>query len=316
MSKENCAAHVKGIAPHSSGKSPFMCYLYDLMNQSVQRGGFAMVDVCGVIEYTIENPSCGVYGAKEERRKECEGPGPYRRGGVELGAGEGSRCEIRQQRVLRSARHRAGQIRDAASRNCREGLGGERDGGIRRDKADILPNQGQLRGSWDRWPGAQEAWSARSAQTSWRSAGVYSRATGGGRAHSSAPAGQPNCAEIPSQCSPADNRAGGRGKKNRALAPTGVGGPGRLAGVVSQYEVLRNAALGQPLPPETRYGLMLFLRRGMWAWTRVMAVPPSCIQQDARDRASSSFVTSDESRSVIHVFAAMAMNTELPGATS
>jgi hypothetical protein len=85
---------------------------------------------------------------------------------------------------------------------------------------------------------------------------------------------------------------------------------------VSQYEVLRNAALGHPLPPESRYGLMLFLRRGMWAWTRVMAVPPGSKPQDPERQASLSFATPDESRSVIHVFAAMAMNTELRGARS
>jgi hypothetical protein len=85
---------------------------------------------------------------------------------------------------------------------------------------------------------------------------------------------------------------------------------------VSQYEALRNAALGHPLPPESRYGLMLFLRRGMWAWTRVMAVLPGSKPQDPERQASSSFATPDESRSVIHVFAAMAMNTELRGARS
>jgi hypothetical protein len=274
-----------------------------------------MSDICGIIVNTNGKPICEVHSAQEERRKECEGSGPSRRGSVELGTGEGSRCEIRQQRVLRSARHRAGQIRDAAPRNRREGLCGQRDGGIRRVETNVLPDQDQLRGSGDRRPGAQEEGSARSAQTSGRSVGVYSRATGDGRADSSTPAGPASRSEIPSQCSPEDDRASGRGKKNRALTPIGVDGPDR-PGVVSQYEALRNAALGHPLPPEARYGLMLFLRRGMWAWTRVMAVPRTSTPQGPRHRASLSFATPDESRSVIHVFAAMAMNTELRGATS
>jgi hypothetical protein len=46
----------------------------------------------------------------------------------------------------------------------------------------------------------------------------------------------------------------------------------------SQYESLRSAALGEPLAPESRAGLVLFLRRGMWAWARARFVasrPPT-----------------------------------------
>ena len=35
--------------------------------------------------------------------------------------------------------------------------------------------------------------------------------------------------------------------------------------------LLRMAALGEALPPEARSGLVLFLRRGMWAWARTLA---------------------------------------------
>ena len=91
-------------------------------------------------------------------------------------------------------------------------------------------------------------------------------------------------------------------------------GSGLLAGVVLQYEVLRSAALGQPLLPEARCGLMLFLRRGMLAWARVMAVPPTGVRQEPRHQASMSF-DDDKSRDVIHIFAAMAMNAEYRGAT-
>ena len=41
--------------------------------------------------------------------------------------------------------------------------------------------------------------------------------------------------------------------------------------VVSQYETLRKAALGDALPPDARAGLMLFLRRGMWGWACALA---------------------------------------------
>jgi hypothetical protein len=74
--------------------------------------------------------------------------------------------------------------------------------------------------------------------------------------------------------------------------------------VEAQYETLRMAGLGEALPPEARSGLVLFLRRGMWGWARTLAVaaPPPSRPPSARARAP------HESRGVIHVFAAMAMN--------
>jgi len=84
---------------------------------------------------------------------------------------------------------------------------------------------------------------------------------------------------------------------------------------VSQYEALRNAALGNALPPEARSGLLLFLRRGMWGWARVMATSGAPPPQQARRGALLSFPAAEESRTVIHIFAAMAMNAGQRGAT-
>ncbi len=99
------------------------------------------------------------------------------------------------------------------------------------------------------------------------------------------------------------------------MTPEGGEGWERLSGIVAQYEVLRNAALGHVLPPEARSGLLLFLRRGMWGWTRVMATLVGSPPPQARRRASLSFPAAEESRTVIHIFAAMAMNAEHRGAT-
>lgn len=38
--------------------------------------------------------------------------------------------------------------------------------------------------------------------------------------------------------------------------------------VVAQYEALRRAALGEPVAPHERSGLIVFLRRGMGSWVR------------------------------------------------
>ena len=80
---------------------------------------------------------------------------------------------------------------------------------------------------------------------------------------------------------------------------------------VTQYETLRSAALGDALPPEARAGLMLFLRRGLWGWARVMATT-SAWQPPNRSRASN-WKVPEEYRTVIHIFAAMAIKTSHQG---
>ena len=76
--------------------------------------------------------------------------------------------------------------------------------------------------------------------------------------------------------------------------------------VAAHYETLRMAALGDALPPEARSGLVLFLRRGMWGWARMLA-PAGASQPPTRPTSSSS-TASHERSGVIHVFASMAMN--------
>lgn len=92
----------------------------------------------------------------------------------------------------------------------------------------------------------------------------------------------------------------------------GRDGSEQLPGIVPQYEALRDAALGHVLPAEARSGLMLFLRRGMWAWARVASATLIGVQQEPA--ASSRLSTGDGSRAAINIFAAMAMNAECRGA--
>lgn len=84
--------------------------------------------------------------------------------------------------------------------------------------------------------------------------------------------------------------------------------------LVTQYEILRTAALGQALPPEARSGLMLFLGRGMWGWARATAMATASASH--RPTCSSSLhrtISDNDSRAIIHIFAAMAMNDVNPG---
>lgn len=270
--------------------------------------------MCGISIITIGKPIRGDRVAPEERQQASQSPSPARRGHAESGAREGPGSKVPRWRVFRSARHRSGQVRDAAPR-----IGGEHvdyycSGGIRRVEADILPNQSQLRGIGDRWISAQEEGSARPAQSTRRGARVYPGATGRGRADSSAPVGRADPEEIRSRYPPEDDRASSSGKKNRALTPDRAEGSEPLAGVTSQYEALRNAALGHALPPAARSGLSLFLRRGLWGWARVVATAGASPPQP-RCGAPLSFPAAEESTTIIHIFAAMAMGAERRGAT-
>ncbi len=77
--------------------------------------------------------------------------------------------------------------------------------------------------------------------------------------------------------------------------------------VVSHYETLRRAALGDPLPPEARAGLLLFLRRGMWGWARAVATT-SALPQPVSSRPAHG-QTPEEAPTLIHLFAALAITT-------
>jgi hypothetical protein len=83
--------------------------------------------------------------------------------------------------------------------------------------------------------------------------------------------------------------------------------------LIAKYEALREAALGAALPPEARSGLALFLRRGMWSWTRALAT--ASVSRPALRPASSSSTAPHERKAVIHLFAAMAMNRNKRGAS-
>ena len=67
------------------------------------------------------------------------------------------------------------------------------------------------------------------------------------------------------------------------------------------------AGLGEALPAMARSGLMLFLRRGMWAWAQALAAA-NLVQQPEH----ASLLTPpprSERTAVIHVLATMAMST-------
>jgi hypothetical protein len=77
--------------------------------------------------------------------------------------------------------------------------------------------------------------------------------------------------------------------------------------IVSQYETLRSAMLGEALPPDARSGLIVFLRHGMWEWARTLTLGTRGREPLHVSPSSSSNPTEPgERRAIIHLLAAMA----------
>jgi hypothetical protein len=82
--------------------------------------------------------------------------------------------------------------------------------------------------------------------------------------------------------------------------------------LITQYETLRRAVLGDALPPEARAGLLLFLRRGMCAWARAAAMIGT-LPEPIGSRPTN-WKMPEELRAVVHIFAAMAIHASPYGA--
>lgn len=76
----------------------------------------------------------------------------------------------------------------------------------------------------------------------------------------------------------------------------------------SRYETLRMAALGEPVPPQCRSGLVLFLHRGLWGWGRALLAPAA--SEPPSHGPSPGFLAPEQNRVVIQIFAAMAMDSQ------
>jgi len=74
-----------------------------------------------------------------------------------------------------------------------------------------------------------------------------------------------------------------------------------------QYETLRLAVLGEPLPPEARSGLTLFLRRGLWGWARALAA--SSVRAEPAAAPPPGLSAACDRKAVIHVLAGLAVPT-------
>ena len=116
-------------------------------------------------------------------------------------------------------------------------------------------------------------------------------------------------AGVPPQGPSEDDRASAAWKKNCPM----IRGDTESSSVASsslrvQYECLRLAALGEPLPPQARSGLLLFLRRGMWGWARGLSVTPTALPQSSQAPSSDRAAACGERQAAIQLLAQMAVN--------
>jgi hypothetical protein len=81
--------------------------------------------------------------------------------------------------------------------------------------------------------------------------------------------------------------------------------------VITHYETLRRAALGEALPPEARAGLTLFLRRGMWSWAQAI-ITGSAVSPLAGEHLAP-WQPPETDRPLIHLLAALAIQAHNEG---
>src|SRR6516225_295117 len=238
---------------------------------------FDMKTGCGIYMVTSSAESRREsQGAATARQQTLEDRSTSRRGHPQPDAREGPRSKVPRGGILRSARCRAGQVRDAAPRFEGQRIGERCRRRIRGLKADILPSQGELRGGRHRRAGTKEARPTRAAQASWRRVGIPPGPARPRRTNPCARAGSVDTAGIRPRCASKDDRACDQWKKNIALvAKTAAECSPRLPTIVAEYEILRMSTLGDALLPESRSGLVLFLRRGMWGWAQTFAATSS-----------------------------------------
>jgi len=78
--------------------------------------------------------------------------------------------------------------------------------------------------------------------------------------------------------------------------------PGSIA---SCYEALRRAAFGEPVSPEDRTGLVIFLHRGMWGWARATLTQTTTPRPRTHPMRRSA---AHPQHTFVRAFAAMAMD--------
>ena len=171
---------------------------------------------------------------------------------------------VPEQRILRSQRLGAGEIRDATTGPCGQAGGFSNGQGVWFLPPVVLPSGIYLRARWFVRIASPEAWSEKRSQAHSGSDEVRGRATNRGAITEFRSAGRTGTAQVPRESAPPQHRAAAAaGKKTPiSLLPTYTAAPLEKDGLIAAYEELRRQALNGQRGP----GLALFMRRGMREW--------------------------------------------------
>ena len=184
---------------------------------------------------------------------------------------------IPEQRILRSQRLAAGEIRDATTGPCGQAGGFPNGQGVWFLPPVILPSGICFRARWFARITSPEAWSEKRTQAHSGGDEVRGRATSPEAINGFRSAGRTGAAQLPREsASPKHRAAASAGKKTPiSLLPAHTAALLEKDGWLAAYEELRR----QLLNGQRGSGLALFMRRGMREWMTAcspcLAPPPT-----------------------------------------
>lgn len=227
---------------------------------------------------------------------------------TESQSGESCRPQVQGKRVLRSARHSSGKIRNVAMRSHRKIFSDRCGERIWHLKAYILPNHGKLRREGIDWFSAQKTWSPWPQQIEPGDIGFSQQERRAWPTDACAAPRIFDSASIrPGRSSEVD-RTRVMWKKNSTLnSIITLGSLIESDAVLAAYETMRRSAFGEVLLPESRNGLCLFIRQGMWRWARDFA---STEIHQTNSKAYQRSVNEHNESPLIHAFASMVLHCD------
>jgi len=308
MCKRNYAAHVKQNVPHDTRVGPPLGSILGIFGQVPHELLLDNNAECGIIKLPYSRCLQAGLGDRQRRKQTIKERPFARRRRAQFTSRTSCGPQVSPKRVLRPARSGSSQVRDAASRLGRKGLGHGCREGVRHLAANFLSSQGKPRRSGHSRVGSEKAWTARSAQTPRRCDWLSQATRASGPAHSSSSAcsirSRPFRRGGPSK----DNRTGPSGKKNGPLSSRqAIGALFDSTTIFERYERVRRIGAGEVAEPQYRDALALLLRQGMLRWAG--AVDGCRPNKPHRPTAADTLSVAAQRTIVIHLLAQVVMAT-------
>jgi hypothetical protein len=240
-----------------------ICGLYALLSITFRQKRLDKIPAYVVIIFTaVTQPNRENENAAEKQLRQAEGVTATRN--TQPPPAGCAPSAFPEQRILRSQRLAAGEIRDAKTGPCGQASGFPNSQGVWFLSPVVLPSGIRLRARWLVRITSAEAWSEKRTQAHWGSDEVRGRAANPGAITEFRSAGRTGAAQLPRESAPPQHReAASAGKKTPiSLLPANTAAPLEKDGLIAAYEELRRQILNGGRGP----GLALFMRRGMREW--------------------------------------------------